>query len=784
MKNKPYLFTLFISFFLLCVNYTAAGQQITRGQVTDQRSKEPLIGVNVIYGKNLGVVTDADGNFELPCSAGMKLEISYIGYKTKQVTVNDCSTPVKIELALQSYSLQNVIVTGETGRVQIDEAQAVATLGTADLNQQTGMRLQDALNTVAGVQMGTRSPFGGQRLIIRGYYPSSGGKNMNFNGMGYQLLLNDIPLTSATGTTIMDAVDFYNLGRIDIIKGPSPFYGNEIAGAVNLYTERPQLNGTTFSQSVLAGNNGVFRSNSSVSIKNENSSVTVNYGRQADDGIRPNDASRKDYLSFLGDFTLSSKQQINTFFSYTYSDDQLAGMMKGEDVYARRAISNPNYVNNNGGATIKGIRLGFTSVHTFDQNFSNKSTVFITGGTLKKANAHGTGFVQDINYGARTNFMFQKQVDDFGIQGQLGAFFMTSTESDQSVFVPKSITSPFEDTDPQNPTDLVNTAMNYNFFTNWSVDLPADFKVTAGGLLNFNNYSIQDMLFNDKLYNNFYSKTKNYKPTFSPNVSVLKSFNRQFSVYAGISTGNSPALIGDILQGDGSLNENLRPEKAVQYEIGSKGSLLDNKLVYGLSLFNLKITDMIVRPVKDGVSYATNVGKQQNKGIELDVGYTLIQNDNAPVTYVKLSGSYTYSFFRYDDFMEYQKNSNVILDVFDGNQVAGIPPHRFNLNLDIKTGIGLYLNTDFKYKDRTPVTFDNALYTRPYNVLGAKIGIERYLGGGFILDAFAGADNITGNTYYTMMFVAANVPALGEGYLAPAPYTAAYYGMLSLTYNF
>src|SRR5947209_5074053 len=82
-------------------------------------------------------------------------------------------------------------------------------------------------------------------FTLRGYYPSTdnGRSNSeNFAGLGYQLYLNNIPVTDATGTTVMDDIDFLNIGKVEVIKGPSPLYGSYIAGAVNLYTPRSMPN--------------------------------------------------------------------------------------------------------------------------------------------------------------------------------------------------------------------------------------------------------------------------------------------------------------------------------------------------------------------------------------------------------------------------------------------------------------------------------------------------------------------------------------------------------------
>ncbi|HAP06793.1 MAG TPA: hypothetical protein DCR20_03130, partial [Planctomycetaceae bacterium] len=57
----------------------------------------------------------------------------------------------------------------------------------------------------------------------------------NFDGQGYKVYLNGIPVTDAEGITTMDDIDFGAIGNAEIVKGPAgTLYGQAIAGAVNL----------------------------------------------------------------------------------------------------------------------------------------------------------------------------------------------------------------------------------------------------------------------------------------------------------------------------------------------------------------------------------------------------------------------------------------------------------------------------------------------------------------------------------------------------------------------
>lgn len=86
------------------------GHEIT-GTVTDAKTGEPLIGVTVmVKGTQTGVTTDVDGQFKLACKEGDVLQVSYIGYETKEVKVGALKMYL-IELAESSEMLEEVVVT-------------------------------------------------------------------------------------------------------------------------------------------------------------------------------------------------------------------------------------------------------------------------------------------------------------------------------------------------------------------------------------------------------------------------------------------------------------------------------------------------------------------------------------------------------------------------------------------------------------------------------------------------------------------------------------------------
>ena len=83
------------------------GKKVT-GSVTDS-SGEPVIGANVVVkGTTNGTITDVDGKFSLEIPDKAVLVISYIGYLTREVSVNGQSTVS----AVLTVRIQQVHLTG------------------------------------------------------------------------------------------------------------------------------------------------------------------------------------------------------------------------------------------------------------------------------------------------------------------------------------------------------------------------------------------------------------------------------------------------------------------------------------------------------------------------------------------------------------------------------------------------------------------------------------------------------------------------------------------------
>jgi hypothetical protein len=106
---------LFVLLTLFGIPYLLAqgGFRIT-GQILSAEDNLPVIGVSVVEkGTTNGVITDLDGNFKLTVSNVEKavLQISYVGYKTQEISVNG-KTLLEVVLKEDTELLDEVVVVG------------------------------------------------------------------------------------------------------------------------------------------------------------------------------------------------------------------------------------------------------------------------------------------------------------------------------------------------------------------------------------------------------------------------------------------------------------------------------------------------------------------------------------------------------------------------------------------------------------------------------------------------------------------------------------------------
>ena len=140
-----------------------------KGQVLDLNG-EPIIGANILEkGTTNGTITDYEGNFTLNVKPNAVLVVSYIGYASKEIAINDQRT-VKITLSEDSEALEEIVVIGYGTVKKADLVGAVAVADNKSFRDQPITSVSEALQgRLSGVQVESSGiPGGSVKIRVRG----------------------------------------------------------------------------------------------------------------------------------------------------------------------------------------------------------------------------------------------------------------------------------------------------------------------------------------------------------------------------------------------------------------------------------------------------------------------------------------------------------------------------------------------------------------------------------------------------------------------------------------
>lgn len=205
------------------------GTKNINGKITDEKG-ETIIGASVsVRGASIGTVTDINGQFSLNVPVDATLVISYVGYLTQQIRINNQSF-LDITLVEDLQNLEEVIVIGYGTAKKHDITTAITTVSLKDINERPLTSVAEALQgKAAGVQVvqPNGSPGSGMTVRIRG--------NSSINAS------ND-PLYVVDGTPLTDInhLSPNDIASMQILKDASSaaIYGSRAANGVVLITTK------------------------------------------------------------------------------------------------------------------------------------------------------------------------------------------------------------------------------------------------------------------------------------------------------------------------------------------------------------------------------------------------------------------------------------------------------------------------------------------------------------------------------------------------------------------
>ncbi|MEX2601995.1 MAG: TonB-dependent receptor [Balneolaceae bacterium] len=226
---------LLLSLFLTFLAAEARGQTV-QGVVHDSQTLTPLQGANILQVQTAnGTATDEEGRFELTLLAGqsMQIRVSYLGYQSEVIDIENAGTPLAIYLDPQALLSGEVFVNA----LRVDESTPIAysnisreEIQEANLGQDIPWLVSSTPSVVATSDAGAGIGYTGIR--IRGVDPTR--INVTINGIP----LNDAESHGVFWVNMPDLASSVENIQIQRGVGSSTHGAGAFGATMNLQTAR------------------------------------------------------------------------------------------------------------------------------------------------------------------------------------------------------------------------------------------------------------------------------------------------------------------------------------------------------------------------------------------------------------------------------------------------------------------------------------------------------------------------------------------------------------------
>nr|WKN35147.1 TonB-dependent receptor [Tunicatimonas sp. TK19036] len=656
------------------------------------------------------------------------------------------------------------VIAYDTEQKLLETPAAVAVLPSQEISAYDATSVVPAMNTIPGVRMEQRSP-GSYRIAIRG-----SALRAPFGVRNIKVYWNDIPFTDPTGSTAFNLLDVVNMGSIEIIKGPAgSIYGAGTGGIVNIHSLPRGEAQDLIEVGATLGSYGLQRYTASVSQSGERSRWAVRYAHQQSEGYRDHTALDRDMLELRGEFDVSDQHTVSASFLYSDLFYEIPGGLTLEQFQENPRQARP------GNAFVMGseeanasidqeyVLFGLTNEYTWNEHLKNQTTIY--GDFSFFENPFNLDYKRDSRQsgGGRTRFYYDHMLGNIETRYTLGAEFQSGTS------VSRNFGNRMGQPDTLNFDDELRSQQAI-FFAKADFTLPNGFFITAGLSHNRLNYDINRLV--DVALDSAYRVEKSFDPVWIPHLGITKQLTEQIALRGDVSLGFSPPTIEEVRTNEGSINLGLRPEEGINYELGLRGLIWNDKVQIDASAFYFQLDETIVQRVvlRDSdqreTTVFTNTGSTDQRGLELGATWFAIQAPKQTVSNLEIQSSFTHHNFTFNTYQQGNED-------FSGNALTGVAPNIWVTTIRLHTKPGFYANLSYNYTDEMPLDDGNSVYSDSYRLIQAKVGFRRSLSSDWQLDIFGGADNLLDEAYS----LGNDLNAFGGRYYQPAPARNFYFGI-------
>ena len=644
----------------------------------------------------------------------------------------------------------------------------ISVAGAAELREgKTGMFLEDALETLPGVQVQNRFNYAvGERVSIRGF-----GSRAQFGVRGIHVEVDGIPATLPDGQSTLDHVDIGSLGRVEALRGPaSALYGNASGGVLRFESEVPPRTPLREEATAVVGSDGLVRLQSLTGGTVGTTGYSVSVDRLDYEGYRldtnGDPYGKADRLHIVGRLEQPmAGGELGITLNHLDLDAENPGSLRLTLFVADPTqVFAPSYTNFQTRKEVQQSQFGVT--------WSGP-----VGGLTADASAYGLtrdffnplpGDIADVDRragGVRLSLGHASTSGNVGIdiRGGVDGDFQNDDrrEFDNNGGVP--------DTLRQNQTEKVR---GVGAFLQGSVSISERVSLMGGLRYDHTHFEVDD-LYPVSAGNADDSGARDMNK-LSPSVGVHVQATPEVGIFANYATSfETPTTVelGNRESGAGGFNPDLDAMTGRTVEVGVRGTVQD-LFSYEASYFNTRLENELI-PFENAsmLTYYRNAGSSTRNGFEV---VTRVRAHDL----VTVQGSLNYVDAEFEDYI-------VGTNDYSGNKVPGLAPTQAQGSIRFGPA-EWYLEVGAEYTDAMevndanvdnvtagqPLTNTSAGPTEAYTLFDARIGGNALSVGRLQVSPFVGVQNLTDERYVSSIAI----NAFGSRFYEPGPGRTLYVG--------
>ncbi|SEJ66146.1 iron complex outermembrane recepter protein [Sphingomonas sp. OV641] len=204
--------------------------------------------------------------------------------------------------------------------------------------------------------------------------------------------------------------------------------------------------------------------------------------------------------------------------------------------------------------------------------------------------------------------------------------------------------------------------------------------------------------------------------SFTPRVYIRYEPTPDLNFYGTVAKGFKGGGFSSSQNSIVGLTTPFPPEKAINYEIGTKSRFFDRKVQFNLTLFRQEIDNLQATFFENGLSFTRSVGKSRQQGIELESSANVTPDLNLFVNYSYLDAEYL--------------SYNTGTADYAGNRMPFAPKHSLNTGARYTARLSddfeMQFAGDYSYHSKLALSDANnvnrgAIDRSDWNIFGASI---------------------------------------------------------------